>query len=101
MTTTGLVVMEPGSEWPGQVGDSTRVVAFSADGEDLHRKTQAAIETIRRRKECMRVAVLACAAASVTAQRRVAIARTLLTAVSLATCGRLILTVSGHASREL
>jgi hypothetical protein len=41
MTTTSMVVMEPGSDWPGQIGDSTSLVAFCQEGVDLVCRTRA------------------------------------------------------------
>jgi hypothetical protein len=48
VTTTAMVVMEPGSAWPGQVGDSTNLVAFSHGSDDLLRMTQAKLEVLNR-----------------------------------------------------
>ena len=41
MTTVSMVVMEPGSDWPGQIGDSTNLVALCQGGEEMVRRTQA------------------------------------------------------------
>jgi hypothetical protein len=60
MATVSLVVMEPGSEWPGHVGDSANLVAFSHDGEKLLRRTQEKVDGLRRHKQDIRFAVLAC-----------------------------------------
>jgi hypothetical protein len=103
MTTTAMIVMEPGGDWPGQIGDSTNLVAFSQGGEDLLRKTQEKVDALRRGKQAVRVAVLACnpAAGGATALRRAQLARMLLGLVTSTTCGRLVLSASGRASRQL
>ena len=103
MTTTALVVREPGSDWPGQIGDSTSVVAFSRGGDDLVRRTEEKLDALRRRKQSVRVAVLACnsAAGGAAVGRRAKLAGMLLGAVSSTTCGRLILSASGGASHEV
>ncbi len=103
MGTTAMIVMEAGSQWPGQIGDSMDVVAFSHEGEDLLRRTQEKVGALRRRQTSVRVAVLACNSATdgAAAGRRARLARTLLGAVTMSTCGRLILGASGHASEEL
>jgi hypothetical protein len=99
METTALVVMEPGGDWPGQIGNSMNVVASSDGGEDLLRRTQEKLGALHRSKKAVRVAVLACNAATdgAAADRRAQLARTLLAAVTVSTCGRLLLWASGHA----
>jgi hypothetical protein len=103
MTTTAMVVIEPGGDWPGQIGDSPNLVAFSPGVEDLLRKTQAKVDALRRGKQAVRVAVLACnrAAGGATALRRAQLAHMLLGVVTSTTCGRLVLSASGRASRQL
>jgi hypothetical protein len=103
MTTTAMIVMEPGSDWPGQIGDFTNLVAFSHGCEDLLQRTQEKLGVLRRSKQTVRVAVLACNAATgdAPAGRRAQLARTLLDAVASATCGRLILSARGRASHKL
>jgi hypothetical protein len=103
MTTTAMVVMEPGSDWPGQIGDSMNVVAFGSGGEDLLRRTQEKLDALLRSKQGVRVAVLACSAVvdGFAGGPRAKLARMLLSAVSHATCGRLILIASGQAARPL
>jgi hypothetical protein len=98
-----MVVMEPGSDWPGQIGDSTNLVAFSQEGEDLSRRTQEKIDALRRRRQGVRIAVLACSSATggTSARQRAQLARVLLGAVKSTTCGRLTLTASGLASHQL
>jgi len=103
MAMTALVVMEPGSDWPGHIGDSMDVVAFSHEGEDLLGRTEAKLVFLRRSKKDVRVAVLACNSATDGAAvvRRARVARTLLAAVTNTTGGRLILGASGRASHQL
>ena len=103
MTTVSLIVMEPGSDWPGHVGDCPNLVAFSQDGEKLLQRTQEKLDTLRRSRQDVRVAVLACNGETDgdAARYRTEVARTLLTAVTGATLGRLVLSASGRASLRL
>ena len=102
MTTATMIVMEPGSDWPGHVGDSTHVVAFSHDSEDLLRRTEGRLGALRRGNHGVHVAVLACNAATGSASAgRPPLARTLLGAVSGTSHGRLVLCASGRSSHEL
>jgi hypothetical protein len=103
MTTTAMIVMEPGSDWPGQVGDTTNLVAFGHGCDDLLRRTQVELGALRRSKQIIRVAVLACNAAtgSVASLGRAELARALLGAVASTNSGRLVLTASGQASPPL
>jgi hypothetical protein len=100
MAMVSLVVMEPGSEWPGHVGDSSNLVAFSQKGEKLLQRTHEKLETLRRGRQSVRVAVLACngEADGEVDGYRAKIACTLLAAVTGTTCGRLVLSVSSGAS---
>jgi ABC-type transporter Mla subunit MlaD len=101
MTTT-MIVMEPGSDWPGPVGDYTDLVAFGHGCEDLVRRTQEKLGVLQRTKQAVRVAVLACNdLTGDVAGHRATLARTLLRAVASATCGRLILSASRKASPRL
>jgi ABC-type transporter Mla subunit MlaD len=103
MTTTAMIVMEPGSDWPGQVGDATNLVAFGHGCDDLLRRTQVELSALQRSRQVIRVAVLACNAAtgSVASVRRAQLARALLGAVATTNSGRLVLTASGQASPSL
>jgi hypothetical protein len=103
MTTTAMIVMEPGSDWPGQVGDATSLVAFGHGCDDLLQRTQNELGILRRSKQVIRVAVLACNAAtgSVASVGRAQLARALLGAVASTSSGRLLLTASGQASPPL
>ncbi|HEY3822328.1 MAG TPA: hypothetical protein VGL81_34420 [Polyangiaceae bacterium] len=103
MSTTAMIVMEPGSEWPGQIGDFTNLVAFTHGREELLRRTQEKLGVLRRSKQTVRVAVLACNVATddVHAGMRAQLAHSLLDAVARTTCGRLILSAGARAPREL
>jgi hypothetical protein len=104
MAMVSLVVMEPGSEWPRHVGDAANLVAFSQDGERLLLKTREKLEALRRDKQDVRVAVLACNNTETggTADGcRARVAGTLLAAVSGTTFGRLVLSASDRASLRL
>jgi hypothetical protein len=103
MTTTALVVMEPGAAWPGQIGDSMDLVAFSLGAQDLVQRTERKLEALQRNKRNVRVAVLACdsSAGSTELDRRAHIARLLLGAMNSTVRGRLILSVGGRSSPQL
>jgi hypothetical protein len=103
MTTTAMIVMEPGSDWPGQVGDATNLVAFGHGCDDLLRRTQDKLGVLRRSKQVVRVAVLACSATSggVASVGRAQLARALLGAVVSTNSGRLVLTASARTSQQL
>jgi hypothetical protein len=103
MAMVALVVMEPGSLWPGHMGDLAGVVAFSQGGEELLRRTREELEALRHREQHVRVAVLACNAAADgrTVRRRTEVARALLAAVRDSGFGRLILSASSRASLRL
>lgn len=103
MAMVSLVVMESGSEWPGHVGDSADLVAFSQNGEKLLQRTEEKLDALRRSHQDIRLAVLACNAESdgETHAYRARVARTLLAAVSATTFGRLVLTASRSASLPL
>jgi hypothetical protein len=49
MTRIAMVVMDPGSDWPVQIGDSTSLVALCQDREHLLRTTQAPLGAIEPR----------------------------------------------------
>ena len=100
MPVVTLIVMEPGSEWPGHVGNSEDVVAVGDDEEGLVERTRTELDSILRRGKRVRVAVLACgqAADAVSVQRRAAVADQLLTSVAAAGFGRLVLTAPDCAS---
>jgi hypothetical protein len=101
--TTAMIVMEPGSEWPGHVGDSTNLVVLGHETHDLLGRTQEKLDVLHRSKQAVPVAVLACNAATgaEAAGRRAQLARTLLGPVSSTTCRRLILMASACAPLQL
>jgi hypothetical protein len=103
MPTVSLIVMEPGSEWPGHLGDHSNLVAFSQNGERLLQRTQEELLALRRGQQNVRVAVLACNGTTDGGADgyRAKIARTLLAAVKDTTFGRLVLSASGGASLRL
>jgi hypothetical protein len=103
MTTTAMVVMEPGSAWPGWVGDSLYVVAFSRGGEDLVRRTRDRLRALQGHAERVRVAVLACSSTTnpELARDRITLAHALLGAVTTTARGRLILSATRCASAGL
>jgi hypothetical protein len=103
MNGIAFVVMEPGSEWPGHVGVSETLVALKP-GQDTVHHTRERLAALHRQREEVRVAVLACndAADAESADRRIAVGRELLAAVTRAWHGRLVLTASaGRASSRL
>lgn len=102
MTATALIVMETGSDWPGQVGDGANVV-IPGNGEDLLRRTQQTLDALSRSKERVRIAVLACneAVGGAAQFARAQLARVLLLTVSRALHGRLVLTARGGATHEV
>lgn len=98
-----MIVMEPGSHWPGPIGDVTELVAFCEEGEALLRRMQVRLGALRRSGQNVRVAVLACnpSTGDAAADRRLRLARVLLGAVSATTCGRLILSAKNGAPHSL
>jgi hypothetical protein len=103
MTCVALVVMEPGSDWPGHVGDSETLVALRSE-QDMVGSTREKLDALRRGRQDISVAVLACNGATdrVTTDRRAKVAGELLASVSRAWRGRLVLTASaGRASGPL
>jgi hypothetical protein len=98
-----LVVMEPGSQWPGHVGYHVNLVAFCPNCDELPRGTEEALNALRGAEESVRVAVLACNGETDGAEPnpRTQIAFRLLAAVTTATFGRLVLSASDGASLPL
>lgn len=103
MAMVSLVVMEHGSEWPGHVGDSADLVAFSDARQKLLQRTQQKLYAFRRCQQDVRLAVLACNGETDGEGNgcRAQVARALLAAVSGTTFGRLVLSASGRASLRL
>jgi hypothetical protein len=100
VTATAMVVMELGGEWPAHIDDLTRVVGLSPCGEDILQRTQEKLCALGRKGEGIRVAVLACNAATDAdaVVRRAKLARALLGAVRHTVHGRLILSAREGAS---
>jgi hypothetical protein len=103
MGIVSLIVMEPGSAWPGHVGDSENVVAVGEKEEGLLHRIRQKIDSLRRRGEQVRVAVIACneATDAESAQRRAELAGELLSVVAAAGFGRLVLTAAERAPMPL
>jgi len=103
MSAVTLIVMEPGSEWPGHIGGSEDLVVLGSQTDGLHDKTRQRVELLRQRGERVRVGVLACSdaldATSVT--RRSDVARELLGALPADGFGRLVLSTAQHAAAPL
>jgi hypothetical protein len=98
-----LVVMEPGSAWPGHVGDEETLVVLRSD-RDMVASARERLATLERARQHVRVAVLACNGAIDHASgiRRAGVAGDLLAAVSRVQSGRLVLTAPpAPASRHL
>jgi hypothetical protein len=100
MAMVSLVVMEPGSEWPRHVGHHSNLVAFSHKGEKLLQRTREELDALRRSRQNVRVAVLACngETSGEADSCRAQIARTLLAAVMGTTFGHLVLSAGGSAA---
>jgi hypothetical protein len=98
-----LIVMEPGSAWPGHVGDSENVVTVIEREEGLLQRIRERLDSLRRRGEHVRIAVLACSGATDVASvaRRAELAHELLLAVAVAGFGRLVLIAAERASMQL
>lgn len=103
MGVVSLIVMEPGSEWPGHVRDSENVVTTGHRDEGLLQRTRRTLEALRQRGQNVRVAVLACSRATDIASviGRARLAQELLAAVAAAGFGRLVLSSAEGASVPL
>lgn len=103
MGAVSLIVMEPGSEWPGVAASTLDVVALREREEQLASTTREKVDALRRSKREVRVAVLACNASEdpEATARRLRIAGALLKAVAPSGGGRLVLHASGGASAPL
>ncbi len=102
MRAVSLVVMEPGSAWPGHVGDTENVVAVGPGIEGLLDRTRHVVDSVRGRHQRVRVAVLACNDATDVASsgRRAEVAHALMNAVATAR-GRLVLCATERAPSQL
>jgi hypothetical protein len=103
MRVVSLVVMEPGSTWPGHVGDTESVVAVGPGTEGLLDRTRHVVDSVRERQQRVRVAVLACNDATDVASsgRRAEVAHALMNAVAMAPRGRLVLCATERAPKQL
>jgi hypothetical protein len=103
MANVSLIVMEQGSAWPGRVAESENVVTVHDDKEVLLQRTLQKVESLRRRGQHLRVAVLACNtdADHASVARRAVVANALLRAVAAVGFGRLFLSTAGGASVRL
>ena len=103
MGSVSLIVMEQGGAWPGRVGDSENLVAVH-DGRDvLLQRTLQKLESLRRRGQHLRIAVLACNAETdgASVARRAELAHELLRAVAAVGFGRLLLSTANGVSLQL
>lgn len=103
MGLVSLIVMEPGSQWPGHVRDTENIVAVGCEGDGIVARTQGTLASLRSRGHQVRVAVLACNESTDTTSTasRARLAQELLTAVAGTPCGRLVLTSVECASTQL
>jgi hypothetical protein len=99
MSAVSLIVMEPGSEWPGHFGGCGEVVAIGHDDDGLARRTRQEIAKVQARGHHVRVAVLACNEAfdSEARLRRAEVVDELLGALKLTRFGRLLLSARQRA----
>jgi hypothetical protein len=100
MTAISLIVMEPGSEWPGHFGGCDDVVAIGQHGDGLLQRTRQEIATVHARGHHVRVAVLACneAFGSAASARRGEVVAELLGALEPRRFSRLLLSAPERAS---
>jgi len=102
MAVVTLIVMEPGSEWPGYVGDSESVVAVAHEDEALLERTKQKLDAMRQERQQLRAAVLSCNTASDASSvaRRSDVAHELLTAVTEAGPAKLVLAASDRITMQ-
>jgi hypothetical protein len=104
MALVTVIVMEPGSAWPGHVAGSENVVEVGQqDGGLLLQRTTTRLDVLRQRGLQVRIALLSCNEATdiPSLTRRSELAHELLAAVASVGFGRLVLTSSEHASIRL
>jgi hypothetical protein len=103
MGSVSLIVMEHGAAWPGRVGQNESLVAVHDEREVLLPRTRLKLESLRRKRQHLRVAVLACNAETDNASvvRRAAVAHELLGALAGGGFGRLLISTGNGASLPL
>jgi hypothetical protein len=103
MAMVSLVVMEPGSRWPGDTWNPGNVVAIGPAPDGLVRRTRQELDSLRRHGQRVGVAVLACNGASDLAStvRRAELVDELLTAVAAVASGHLVLAAADDVSTQL
>jgi hypothetical protein len=103
MGNVSLIVMEQGGAWPRRVAESEDVVVVHDDSKVLLQRTLQKVESLRRRGQHLRIAVLACNAATdrMSVARRAEVANELLRAVAAVGFGRLLLSTAHDASARL
>jgi hypothetical protein len=102
MANVALIVMEPGSMWPGKTGTSEHVVV-AGDHPGLSCRAANRLVAIHQEGHRVRVAVLACNGATdpEAVERRAALAHQLLGAVVCTRFGRLVLTSGDRVCTEV
>jgi hypothetical protein len=102
MANVALIVMEPGSGWPGKTGASDHVVV-AGDTPELLRRAASRLVALHQEGHRVRVAVLACNDATdpEAVERRAALAHQLLGAVACTRFGRLVLTSGDRVCTEV
>lgn len=103
MGVVALIVLEPGSDWPCELGgDYDHVIALANDAATLLERTRECLATLAGGRDRLGTAVLACCAAAHDAtSRRTTIARTLFEALEAAGNGRLVLSTGANAPLSL
>jgi hypothetical protein len=98
-----LIVLEPGSDWPGEpAGEFDGVIALANDEATLLERTRDRLAELVRRSDRLGTAVLACcAAAQDVVARRMTLARLLFDALEAAGNGRLVLCAGPDAPPSL
>ncbi len=101
MATDTIVVIEPGSDWPSQIGASENLVV-RYDEQGLLRSTRRRLDSLHRQGHRVRVAVLACNGATDhgSVARRTEVAHELLGTVASMPSGLLVLSCAAHVSAD-
>jgi len=100
---TTIVVMEPGSDWPGPFGKSAHVLAFGVGADNRYDRTHERLAAMFGGRRDVSVAVLACNASTgaIAAVERIRLGRSMLDALKDVAHGRLVLSASAGSSHEL